>query len=355
MNFREATKKDKASFEKFVNSKKEATCMQMWQWADFRNKLGKKFYKRLIVEENNDIQLTATVALNSFRFLGNVLYIPQGPVWSDSEALKYFSDKLCDYVKRRNYFAIVCDPRVQENSGRFEELIKVGFKFTDKAVQPKCTIFIDLTKDKDQLISDFSRTTRYNIRYAKRKGVKIKHFTSPQDVDRIDEFYKLLIATRKRKYFHVQTKEYFQELWKEFSREGRANLFEAWVESDHVGTIITLNSEVWASSLFSASCSKHSKLKPMYLTRWESILDAKSKGCNIYDFFGATDSNDKNHPFYYTTRHKLGFEKSFKKFAGTFEIVLDPVKYRAWKLLEKNLIFKFYEDTFLKIFRNANK
>jgi len=355
MKFQIATEKDKESYERFVNKKAGTTCMQMWQWADFRNKLGKKIYERVFVKENGSIKLTANIAINSFKVLGNILYIPQGPIWESSGTLNEFTSNIINFAKERNCFSIVCEPRVQKDSGEFNDLINAGFLFTDKAVQPRCTIFLDISKNEEELLAGFSRTTRYNIGYAKRKGIEIKHFNKPCDISRIDDFYKLILMTQDRKYFHIQPLDYFKNLWLEFSNDGKADLFEAWYNREHLGTILTLNNDIWSASLFSASSRKYDKFKPIYLARWDSIKNAKSKGCQIYDFFGATDSNDSSHPFYYTTQHKLGFEKKFKRFAGTFEIILNPVKYRIWRFLESKMIFKFYEDSFLKVFRNANK
>lgn len=355
MKFQIATEKDKEKYEKFVNSRVETTCMQMWQWADFRNKLGRKIYERVFVTEEGSINLTASLALNSFKILGNVLYIPQGPIWEGSNSMKEFKRSIVSFAQSKNCFAIICEPRIKKDSDRFQDLIKSGFVYTARAVQPRQTIFLDISKNEDELMSSFSRTTRYNIGYAKRKGVNIKHYNSPKDTDRIDAFYKLILLTKDRRYFHIQSKEYFRRLWIEFSKNEKADIFEAWYGGEHLATILTLNNDVWSASLFSASSRKHANRKPIYLARWESIRNAKNKGCKIYDFFGATDSDDKTHPFYYTTQHKLGFNKEIQRFAGTFEIILNPVKYRIWRFLERKLVFKFYEDSFLKVFRHANK
>ncbi len=355
MKFQIATEKDRDKYESFVNRRVETTCMQMWQWADFRNKLGRKMYERVFMSNSGSIRLTASLAINSFKILGNVLYIPQGPIWEDLDVIKEFRKDIVSYARDKNCFAIICEPRVKKDSTRFQDLINAGFVYTNKAVQPRQTIFIDISRSEDELLSSFSRTTRYNIGYAKRKGVNIKHYNSPKDTDRIDAFYKLILLTKDRKYFNIQSKEYFRKLWQEFSKDGKADIFEAWYKRDHIGTIITLNNDIWSASLFSASSRKHKKKKPIYLARWESIRNAKNKGCKIYDFFGATDSEDKTHPFFYTTQHKLGFNKEIQHFAGTFEIILNPVKYRIWRFLESKLVFKFYEDSFLKVFRHANK
>ncbi|MDD3647791.1 MAG: peptidoglycan bridge formation glycyltransferase FemA/FemB family protein, partial [Candidatus Dojkabacteria bacterium] len=105
----------------------------------------------------------------------------------------------------------------------------------------------------------------------------------------------------------------------------------------------------------SASSPEHTELKPIYLARWESILEARSTGCKVYDFFGATDSKDERHPFYKTTQHKLGFGRDLTKFAGTYELIIDPLRYKIWQTFVSLGIFKFYEENFLREFRKRNK
>ncbi len=347
---------DKVKYEKFLNSMPETTCMQMWEWAEFRNKLGRKIYKRLgVVDNEGNYQLGASYAINSFKLFGNVLYIPQGPVWKSPEALEFFSREIIKIAKKNNCFAVIAAPRVKRKNHKFEHLEDSNFKLVGKSVQPKETVFIDLTKGKDDLLASFSKSARYNVRCAKRKGVEIRKYHSPEDVDRIDEFYNLLIATQKRNYFFVQPKKYFQVLWKEFSKNRHIVLYEAYVKGEHVHSLLVLNTKRWAGSLFSSSSRKYSKYKATYLTRWESIVDAKGKGCEIYDFFGATSSKDRSHPFYYTTRFKLGFGSEVVQFPGTFEIILCYYKYRIWRIAQKVGLFKFYQSSYLKEFRKKHE
>jgi lipid II:glycine glycyltransferase (peptidoglycan interpeptide bridge formation enzyme) len=353
MQFIQIEPKHKHQYERFVNNNTMATCMQMWEWAEFRNRLWTDSHNRVgVVDKDNTFHLTATYAINKFKFLGNILYIPQGPIWDDPKALNIFSKEIKKVAKQNNCIAIICEPRVKLDSESYKELISAGFTFSNKAVQPRVTVFLDLAND--NLLNSFSKSTRYNVKYAARKEIEIAKYSSPSDIAHIQDFHELIVETRERKYFYVQPLEYFENLWKEFSTNNHATLYEAKFEDELLGAILVLNNNVWASSLFSASNRKHSNLKPMYLARWESIRGALAKGCKIYDFFGATNSKDENHPFFHTTKHKLGFSKKLEEFAGTFEIITNPVKYTLWKKIESLGLIKFYEQTFVKEFKRKN-
>ncbi|MDD3647931.1 MAG: peptidoglycan bridge formation glycyltransferase FemA/FemB family protein, partial [Candidatus Dojkabacteria bacterium] len=297
----------KEEFEKFVNAQRETTCMQMWEWSDFRNKMFPGLYKRTGIIDNKDkFKLAATLFINHFRYLGNIIYIPQGPVWKDQESLAIFTERI-QACSKNKCIAVICEPRIKKGSDKEEELIDVGYKFTNKAVQPRTTVILDLSGSEDELLSRLSKSTRYNIKYARRKGVEVRKYSKPEDIGRVKDFFKLLKKTQERKYFYVQSLSYFEDMWNEFSRNNHIFLIEAHFKNKHLGSIIVLHNGLWSASLFSASSPEHTELKPIYLARWESILEARSTGCKVYDFFGATDSKDERHPFYKTTQHKLGF------------------------------------------------
>lgn len=329
--------------------------MQMWEWAQFRNRIAPRLFERIgVIDNTGKFHLTATYETFKYKLFGNVIYIPQGPIWDDEKALNLFTTKIRDIARQTNTFLIVCEPRVKTDSAKFEQLINTGMTFTKKAVQPRITVFLDLTQSEDELLASFSKTTRYNIRYAARKGVTIIKYTSAQDLSRIKKFYSLLQETRKRKYFYIQPFNYFEELWKEFAESNFISLYEARYKDELLTSLLVIDNNRWAGSLFSASSRKFSNLKATYLARWESIKHSKEKGCETYDFFGATDSNDKKHPFFNTTQFKLGFGRTIQEFAGTFEIILNPIKYKAWRLCESLDLFKFYEDSFVKEFRKRH-
>jgi lipid II:glycine glycyltransferase (peptidoglycan interpeptide bridge formation enzyme) len=355
MQLIQITNKHKTSYTNFINNKDEATCLQMWEWAELRNTLGTKIFHRVgVVDKENRMLLSATYAINQFSKIGNLLYIPQGPIWDNEDALMIFKDGIENIARKNNCFAIICESRIKKGSDKFRQLKEIGFVNTSKAVQPKTTVLLDILRPEKELLKSFSKSTRYNIRYAKKQGVTIKKFMSLKDTDRIDAFYKLLIKTQKRNYFYIQSPEYFRALWRGFSKNNHATLIEAWYKGKLLNSILVLNNNTWSGSLFSASSREHSNIKATYLARWESIKDAKEKGCKTYDFFGATESKNPKHPFYNTTQFKIGFGREFTNFAGTFETIINPIKYNIWIALQKLGKIKFYEYTFLKEFTRRN-
>ena len=56
--------------------------------------------------------------------------------------------------------------------------------------QPQTTLVLDLTKTEEQLLQAMHAKTRYNIRLAEKKGVKIVE----AGADRFEEFWQLLVS-----------------------------------------------------------------------------------------------------------------------------------------------------------------
>ena len=79
-----------------------------------------------------------------------------------------------------------------------------------------------------------------------------------------------------------------------------------------------------------------------YLLQWQAILDAKEKGCKLYDFGGVKTGDrrqatwDRN-SWKGITRFKLGFSPQTQpiEFSGSYDIVIDKFKYASYLLFQK--------------------
>ena len=68
----------------------------------------------------------------------------------------------------------------------------------------------------------------------------------------------------------------------------------------------------------------------------ELIKDAKAQNLQTFDFWGiAPDGAPQDHPWQGFTEFKKTFAGSEAKYAGTYDLILKPVKYQLYKLLRK--------------------
>ena len=67
-----------------------------------------------------------------------------------------------------------------------------------------------------------------------------------------------------------------------------------------------------------------------------AIFDAKEKGLKYFDFWGIAPANaPKDHPWAGFTKFKKSFGGFPVEYAGTYDIVLNPTKYRLYNLARK--------------------
>ena len=72
----------------------------------------------------------------------------------------------------------------------------------------------------------------------------------------------------------------------------------------------------------------------MLLLTIQLILDAKAKNLKKFDFWGiAPEGASKNHPWRGFTDFKKTFKGEEVVYAGTYDIIIRPVKYRIYQVI----------------------
>jgi lipid II:glycine glycyltransferase (peptidoglycan interpeptide bridge formation enzyme) len=174
------------------------------------------------------------------------------------------------------------------------DLERLGWQYSHEQVQFKNTVQIDLSLDQDQLRARMKPKTRYNIRLAGRKGVKIRK----GDVQDIPVLYQLYLETSVRDDFVIREKAYYQEVWSKFLASDLADTFLAEVDGKAVAGLILFRFAGKAWFLFGMSGSEDREKMPNYLLQWEAILSLKASGCKIYDLWGAPDEFIETDPLW---------------------------------------------------------
>lgn len=86
----------------------------------------------------------------------------------------------------------------------------------------------------------------------------------------------------------------------------------------------------------SASDYHFRKLPATYAILDEAIKDAKKIGLKNLDFWGIAPENaPKSHPWAGFTNFKKSFGGAEKRYAGTYDLIFKPQKYRLYKSARK--------------------
>ncbi len=291
--------------------------LQSSAWAAFQSSLSRELF--FIHDEEFSYQGMG-VRLPLGR-AGSYLFFPRGPYVRDGEAFARFCDEATALCRKKNFLFFRCEP-----IGTSDVQIPKTLKKTT-AIHPADTLCVDLSKSEEELFYSLHQKTRYNIRLAQKKGVRVSDELSE---GRIEDFLRLLRKTSERQPFSTHPAEYYRALIRFFStpapqRPIGIRLYSAIHHDICIANICVLEFGPIAVYLHGASDYAARDLMAPALLQWEAMLSAKRRGCQTYDFWGITPSADPHHPWAGITRFKKGFGGTVVSYPGTFDSACSPL------------------------------
>jgi lipid II:glycine glycyltransferase (peptidoglycan interpeptide bridge formation enzyme) len=259
-----------------------------------------------------------------------VFYAPRGPIiqFGDTDAVRTLIDGVCVEAALRKAVVLKIDPEiVASNQSAIDKIKAVGLIKKKKQVQPRVTYFLDLNKDLDELMKGFEEKTRYNIRLAERKGVKVIEDSSEKG---IDIFYKLYEETCKRDSFLIHPRSYYIKLKETLIDRGMANVFIATFNGIPIASvfIFKMGSRVWY--MYGASNNEYRNVMPNHALHWHVIKWAKENGYKLYDLWGIPSKPNEKHPLFGVYRFKKGFNGELKEWIGVYDLPFDRLMYNIF-------------------------
>ncbi|MBU2575796.1 peptidoglycan bridge formation glycyltransferase FemA/FemB family protein [Patescibacteria group bacterium] len=311
-------------WDKFIKAQKSAPFLQSWEWGEFQESLDRKVL-RFSWDEKIFVQAIKMNLPKGFAYW----YIPRGPIALDKlvDVNDAMRELLNDLEKSGALFLridpLASKPPLNLPLGKGERFVA--------STQPQCTRILDLTKHEESLLSGMHQKTRYNIRLAERKGVKIRKGA-------ITEFIRLNHETKTRDKFTTHTDEHYQKMVKTLPSEF-IKIWHAEYKGKVLASAIIIYFSDTATYAHGASSDEHRDLMAPHLLQWKIIQDAKSKGFKNYDFFGVNPDTE-NHKAYKKswqgiTRFKAGFGGDLICYPHSFDLIYRALWYRVYKLVKK--------------------
>jgi lipid II:glycine glycyltransferase (peptidoglycan interpeptide bridge formation enzyme) len=311
----------------FVSTTGECPIIQTIEWGEFKRISGWQPI-RVAVFEQDKIVGGISILKRKIPFIGKSLfYAPRGPVldFHNVEIFSLLLSKIRGIAKTHNAIVLKIDPEVSDTDTAATEILdKYDFHFVKKQIQPRATLFLDLTQSLDDLFANFESKTRYNIRLSVRKGVQVKEMTN---IEGVDIFYKIYIETAKRDTFIIHPYEYYKRVVEEMANKGMVHIFFAYYQDKPIAGvyIFSFGHKVWY--MYGASLNKYRNVMPNQAIHWEVIKWAKEMGYKTYDLWGIPVNPHPSHPLFGVYRFKKGFGGELKKFVGMHDLVLQPFWY----------------------------
>jgi len=294
-------------------------------WGEFREKTGIK------VVRANGLQLTIHPIPHAKYTIG---YLPKGP-----DINQEMLNELLEIGKKENCIFIQLEPDVEKKSDR-----GYSFKNLYKSSHPlftRYTFVLDLTKSEEELLKNMHPKTRYNLKLAQKRGVKVIEDDSDKA---FEDYLRLTKETTKRQSFYAHGEKYHRLMWETLKPSSEtidknrltAHLLKAIYAS---GVLVTWVIFVLGDTLYypyGASRDSHREVMASNLMMWEAIRFGKKLGLKRFDMWGALGPNpNPKDPWYGFHRFKEGYGPKLVEFVGSYDFVINKKMYLIYKFLNK--------------------
>jgi len=326
--------KNKEIWNDFVRNSTMGNFLQTFEWSEFCEKRYGQVW-RYEIKEGEKIVSLFFVYPQTLKVGAKILYCPRGPVIADNffinkkEIFELIDREMSRLAAEQKAWSFKLDVFSQEKVWS-KTLIDLNFGKTEEDIQPRHTLILDLRQDLETLQKNMHAKTRYNIRLAEKRGVRV--FV---DNDQVNDFFQLLTKTESRQKIKMYGKKYFSDLL----RLPFAKLYLAEFENKIIAANIMIFWGDTAIYLYGASDYDFREIMAPHLLQFEAIKIAKSAGYWFYDFWGAAPKNSIGREQNWSgfTRFKMGFspEAEITEYLGTYEKVYQPFKFGVYNFIKK--------------------
>lgn len=317
---------DKKQLNDFVGSQAMSQFLQSWQWGEFQAKVSGRVW-RIGVLDDGELVASAKIITKDLPIGRKYFYCARGPIVlnhaNKKEALELLFARIEDLAEQAGVMFLRFDPIHKTKDIKYktkgdEVLVKTH------DVQPSKTLVLDLTKSEDEILQEMHQKTRYNIRLAEKKGVKVIE----AGADRFEEFWNLLDQTSGRDKFRPHGRNYYQAMLQLDDKP--VKLFFSEYKGRLIATALVSFFGDTATYLHGGSANENRAVMAPYVLQWQTIKLAKQLGHRYYDFHGIDEIKWPG-----VTRFKNGFGGFLVNYPGTFDLVYDQGWYSIYKMVRK--------------------
>lgn len=320
--------------------------LQTYEWGEFQKSLGFKIHRFAVTGEAGEYLAVAQAIVRPLHFGKTYLEVTKGPVMQvvSNKLISCVFEELRRIGKKENSVLIRINPPYESG------LQLTTYNFTPpeillRQMEPQDTVLVDLTKTEDELLENMHEKSRYNIRLAKKKGVKIEEKT--KDSPAFDKFIELIGETARRDGIAVWPRSRFEKFRQQFmlgdykSRDPRAILLTGEFEGKILAASIIMLFGDSGTYLYAASSSESRNANVPSLALWEAIRQSKLAGKKYYDMWGIAPAGaDEDHSWAGITRFKSRYIKSGKTGVerhciGTWDLVVDKKYHTLFRVAKK--------------------
>lgn len=332
-------------YTEFTSKHERSHILQSAQWGKVKSAWTNEFV--IVRDEQGKIEGTMSILIRKIpMFPCTFMYAPRGPVCDlhNIEVLKKLTDGAKEIAKKYNAMTLKIDTDTPASDTGYADIMKqLGYKLKNnyynlEGVQARFLMRVDLKdKTEEELLQSFHHKTRYNIRVAIKKGVKIKVGTRED----IPTFFELMKTTGERDGFVIRDIDYFYRMYDCLGKYCRIFLAYAGEDEEHMECVSGTMAGLYGNKclyLYGASGNKYRNYMPNYLIQWEMIRWSMENGCTVYDLRGVPGIiEDENNPIYGLYKFKKGFAGEATEMIGEFDLAIKPLWQKLFAIAESLL------------------
>jgi lipid II:glycine glycyltransferase (peptidoglycan interpeptide bridge formation enzyme) len=340
-----------AAWDCFVAEHAQAQFLQTSAWAALKQEFGWQA-QRVVVGDLRAPRAGASILLRQVLGLA-VAYVPRGPVvdWADAQTVEEVVAAATAAARQAGASILRIEPELADSFEARALLRGYGFVPSLQTVQPPSTIVLDLRGDEAAILARMKSKWRYNIRLAERKGVTVRAMGCAD----LPQFARLMAETGARDGFALHSAEYYAAAFARLTPQWGAYLVAEY-EGVPLGALVVVVCGRKAWYLWGASGAQERSRMPNHALQWAAMRWAKTHGAEVYDLWGIPDAIGQialglnggrgdgvptdalpldlemlpSHDLWGVYRFKQGFGGEVVRHVGTWDLPLEPLRYRLF-------------------------
>jgi len=292
--------------------------LQSLAWQRVQRRLG----YAVVAERRPGWLWTGSVRVGAFP---RYLYVPYGPAGGDLDAAL---QSVADAARERRLDFARVEPLAAPSGDALARLRARRVK----PVQPRWTSVLDLTQTEEALRRGLSAGHRGSINAAPRRGIVIARNPGTASAE---TFVALERATKARTGYAGRRPGYYRAILETLQPLHSASLYVAEAAGSVIAAAICFD---FASTRYYAYAASDPvagrKLGAAVPLVWRMILDARSEGRRVFDFWGVAPPGAPDHRWAGFTQFKRAFGGRLLERPGAWELEIHALRHRLFSLAQ---------------------
>lgn len=331
LEIRLLTLDDRPQWDVFMQASPTGCFMQAWAWADFKQIEGYQSFRYGLFIEQHVLVGGCCFYYYPQAHTANLLVAPGAPCFLpgfEQAGMPLLLEQARVLAKNVGAIALRIEPlwleKRLEKPAYLNEFVRAPVELL-----PSETLLIDLRPTIANILASMKPKGRYNIRLSQRYGVTTQFTTDSQA---IPVFYNLFWETVQRQQFFGEPYSFFINLCQTLFAANMAEIGWATWQNEVLATVLIVYWGDRATYLYGGRSEAHPHVMASYGLHWAAMQRAKTKGCNLYDFYGYTRNPTHNY---------AKFSQFKRQFGGTPVTTIGAHDYFFYDQLAETLIGLF--------------